>query len=31
MVYGKYIEDKGYNVQYLTKHYLHNGIKIYTK
>lgn len=27
MVYGKYVEDKGYNVLYLTKHFLHNGIK----
>lgn len=27
MVYGKYVEDKGYNVLYLTKHYLHNGMK----
>lgn len=27
MVYGKYVEDKGYNVLYLTKYYLHNGIK----
>lgn len=27
MSYGKYVEDKGYNVLYLTKHFLHNGIK----
>ena len=27
MVYGKYVEDKGYNVLYLTKYYLRNGIK----
>ena len=27
MLYGKYVEDKGYNVLYLTKHFLHNGIK----
>lgn len=27
MVYGKYVEDKGYNVLYLTKGFLHDGIK----
>lgn len=27
MNYGKYVEDKGYNVLYLTKPYLRDGIK----
>nr|DAQ40720.1 MAG TPA: hypothetical protein [Caudoviricetes sp.] len=27
MVYGKYVEDKGYNVLYLTKQFLHDGMK----
>ena len=27
MVYGKYVEDKGYNVLYLTKGFLRDGIK----
>ena len=27
MSYAKHVEDKGYNVLYLTRHYLHNGIK----
>lgn len=27
MSYAKHVEDKGYNVLYLTRHYLHNGMK----
>lgn len=27
MVYGKYVEDKGYNVLYLTKQFLRDGMK----
>lgn len=27
MVYGKYVEDKGYNVLYLTKNFLKEGMK----
>lgn len=27
MVYGKYVEDKGYNVLYLTKQFLHDEMK----
>lgn len=27
MSYGKYVEDKGYNVLYLTRHFLHEGMK----
>lgn len=31
MVYGKYVEDKGYNVLYLTRHFLNDGIKAIAK
>lgn len=27
MSYAKHVEDKGYNVLYLTRHYLYNGMK----